>query len=528
MAKKAASKPKDTAKKKAVRAKKPKASADPAVPEVAKSHADNMPGVPVVMGAPVHVDPEFDIFNPAARERAERLVMELQHKADESQSTKKPRPGVFRTADKAKLLMWPFSSIVRQFICGSWGRPRNGVTMVVGDEGTGKSTLALCDAAHIMLNSHARVLILECEGKPMTSDRMLQCMHTDPVKAHAMLVNVTMDDGESLDQLIPKTERWLEMQRKGVKGPKGTWLVKPLPKEIPLHVIWDPISRLLTKAQAQGIVEWDTNAAGKKAEVGAGTNLGHSQYLAACSRVLPPMLKRHNASLTMVFSPSVKLSMNQHAAKMLQQMSEWKRTLTEMTWIGGKAPRGLVSQTLLMTVSSYITGPDKKTIVGKEIRVQGRKASHGQDGRFGKWVLDTVPIKAKAKFLPPPIQYGPGLEEMFAYAPQFGYSVDAKTGLAKLPKFNLAGLRPQQIHAAIHSNPAWVKEIGEALGITGYVHMVEDLNSGNFEEVDETEPVQLTAKEAEITGLTEPDDEVTDFSDDDAGDDEGLGGEDDT
>lgn len=514
--KKSSTKSKPAAKKVAAKRASKRGKADETsaaeAPASPVTDADVRLAVPVIMGTRDAIAaPKFSVFSQDSRERALRIMSALQEKANNSMSTRKPRPARLRTADKAKLLMHPFSSLVRQTVLGSWGTPRNGVTMIVGDEGTGKSTLALCDAAHVMLNTDARVLILECEGKPMTPDRMLQCMHTDPQKAAMMLANVLMDECKILTQLIPKTENWLKIQRDGIKGPKG-WLVEPLPDNIPLRVIWDPVSRLLTNAQAQGHVEWDETEKGKAAEVGQGTNLGHSQFLSACSRFLPNLMTKYNASLTMIFSPSVKISMNQNAAKALQQMSEWKRTLAEMTWIGGKAPRGLVSQILLMTLASYITAADKKTIIGKDIRVQSRKASHGQDGRFGRWTLNTTPLKPGVKVLPPPIDYGPGMEDVFALLPHYGFGIDAKTKLAKVSKLNIKGLTLSQIHSFVHSNPELVQQMGRELGIPGYVDLLEDIESGAYQACTG----EVSEKDAETLGVAAGSalDGDGDFSDD--------------
>lgn len=420
----------------------------------------------------------YDVLSDDAGKRTKQVVSALHEASEKSMLTKKPRPTRCMLASNVKQSLLDYSCLEQQWIMCCRGAPRGGFRMVVGDEATGKSTLMFTDMAHAMLKYNARCLYIECEGKPLASDRMMQCMNSDPQKALKLLRNITMETAESTAQIFPKTEKWAKLQREGIKE-KGKYVLEPLPAHIPLVVVWDPIGALMTKEQAAGHVIWDAAVEdSKKHEVGEGSNLTHAKFFWNLRRALPPFIRRYNMHVVAVFPAATGILMKQHEAKKYQQMSSWKETLMQMTWIGGKALRGLASSILCLTHDGSIINPTTKDIVRKVVKTMLRKNSYGPEGVLGVFHVDSELVPGGVTYLPPPIDFSPMLPDVLKRCNGLGFRMDDKSGLCRVEKFGWNGLPLRTVHSLLHNTEGAVEDIAKSIGIPGYADFISLTESG--------------------------------------------------
>lgn len=435
-----------------------------------------LPSAPTVPSETKAYGPELDLLSRTTQDRALELQGQLLKAA--ARRTTNPRPATFTTADRVQRECIPFSHFVMQYASDCYGYPKTGVVMVVGDTSCGKTTKVLSDAGHIMLTRNAPVLYMECEGidKMINQERMQRCMHTNPEIAKRMLANISIESPRSVDMLMPKMLDWAQLQRSGFKADDAAETQVPgLPRDIPLVIIIDPFSRLMSSAESDGNVIWDQAQKEKAHEPGTGSNFGHAKFASAFSRWLPAFCDRFGVLVIMVHHRTEKIDMS-GARRVMPNTPEWKTKLQHINYIGGKALEGVASFVIGMVSTELARDPETKENTGKVVRCRTIKQSHGQGERYVQWELRTSHMHdIPGKYMEPAIVYSRGMVEVLTSNGLLGFIYDTKTGLCRSKDLGFKGLTPQQADSLIHGSPEKLKMIGELLKIPGYYDPISTL-----------------------------------------------------
>lgn len=454
-----------SAKKKAV--SKPKAGTVEAPAESEQAQTND--AAPRVHGPVMRVTEELSILGDERASRGKGMQQRLVEAA--GRRTASPRPATFKSALQVQHTFLPLPHFQMQWMTDTYGYPSSGTVMLIGDPHCGKTTKVFSDIGHIMLERNAAVLYLSCEGaeKTMRRDRILRCLHTDPKIGIKLLDNIAIEMVYSVVQLMPKMESWAKLQREG----GGT--VDPLPKYIPLIIVIDPLSRLMSAAEAEGNIEWDKLGKESAHEPGTGSNFGHSKFANAFSRWLPSFSDRYNVLNFIVNQRTEKIDMSSNGSKATQNMSEWKKALYAYTCIGGKALEGVAALVILMTSTELVKDPLTDVIRGRRVRARVRKQSHGIAERMAMWELRMHHDQYdRDGYLDPPIDYADGFCAMLKENGLLGVNVGAD-GLVSSKDLGFRGFTPAQADRFIHANPETLTRLGKALGISGYVSLVDDV-----------------------------------------------------
>jgi hypothetical protein len=448
-------------------------SPDTAVPEVAEDMT-----VPRIHNASRSNAGEFDSVAQAEAGRARSVQEQLLEMA--SRRTSNPRPATYAQASTVKQTQLPHVHFLMQWLTDNYGYPGSGLVNFVGDTSCGKTTKMLTDAAHIMKERNAPLLYMSCEGKDktMSRDRMLRCMHSDPVIALQLLSNVSIEYTQSVLQLMPQMVNWAKVQREGCG--KGKNAAAGLPMSIPLLIIVDPFSRLLNAVESEGNVSWDKVGKEQRTEVGTQkVNLGHSKYAQHFCRWLQCFVDEYNVLVFVAHSRNADVDFDGSAARAVQGMSEWKSHLMRYKFLGMSAFESLAALTFIMTSLELIKDPfEKKLIVSKRVRCRLRKQSHGIGERLCSWELrmehKKFDLDQGKTYLDPPIHYSEGFCDMLQEQKLLGVRINEE-GLVSVGDLGLKGLTPLQVDLHLHRDKALINNLGIQLGINGYVNLVEDI-----------------------------------------------------
>jgi len=428
---------------------------------------------PRIHGPVKAVAPEFNILTQSEEGRARQVQAHLLDLSARRSSN--PRPATFAQASTVQLKQLPFPHFLMQWHADSFGYPASGLVNFVGDAGCGKTTKALSDAGHIMLERNSPVLYMSCEGKDktMSRDRMLRCMHSDPLTALKLLDNVSIEYTKSVLQLMPQLTNWAKVQRQGVPGKGG---IAGIPMDIPLIAIVDPFSRLMNAMESQGNIEWDKVGKEQRHEPGtAKMNLGHAKFASDFCRWLQGFVDEFNVLLFLCHSRTEDVDTSGAAARATQGMSEWKSKLVRYKFIGGSAFESLASMTYIMTSTETIKHPIKKIITGRRVRCRLKKQSHGVGERFCSWELRMEHGEFDTpEYLDPPIQYSEGLCDMLQEQKLLGTRI-GDDGLVTVADLGFRGLTPRHVDNYLHGHPELLTQLGRQLNINGYVNIVDEI-----------------------------------------------------
>lgn len=375
---------------------------------------------------------------------------------------KNPRPAVYTSAADFKQYRLPIGHPYLQYLMDNTGWSRNGIQQLIGMEGTGKTTKVLCDVGHIMLSENTPVLYLACEGmeKCMARERMMRCLHTDPEVAFKLLKAVHIEPCMVLNQLMPKLRNWA-----------ATWRNKTeLPKEVTLVGIIDPYSRLMNKNEAAGSVDWDKIAKEEAFEMGTGGNFDHAKFSAQFSRILQGFCALYNVCLFVVHQRTDKVDFS--AGPHMSHMPEWHKMLNYLSKIGGHALDGLAATTQVLVSTEKVRDPVLKTTTGKKVRVRILKQSHGADERTGWWELRTKHDDV-AGMLESPLSFGGAFCELLNAQSLFGMSI-SKEGMASCKELGQRALDPNVLGSVIANNEELMQRFYKATRISG-TYTIEDL-----------------------------------------------------
>jgi AAA domain len=415
----------------------------------------------------VQVPADLSYDSEAAADRARKACAALYEKA--SKRSTNPRPVSMTTAASIRREWLALPHFLPQWLVDSYGYPKSGLVMIVGDTQSGKSTRVLCDMAHIMKNYHAPALYLSCEGvdKTMLPERMLRCMDSNPERAYKLLQTLYVEYASSVVELQHRMRTWAEVQREGNAD------IDPVPMNIPLLIAIDPFSRLMSAVEAEGHIIWDKVGAETPHDLGTGSNMNHAKFAAEMTRWLKTFCDRYQVLVFIVHHRTSDVDFNQAKSRAMQNMSDHNKRLKSFKYLGGSAFEGLASMTIVMTSTDLVKDRQTDTISGRRVYARCYKQSHGASERYVSWELRMNHDQTdRDDFLEPPIQYSHGLVTMLKNEGYLGVTIN-DAGLVSSKELNLRCLTPAQFDAWLHSKPDIIKDLGNRMKIIGYYSIMD-------------------------------------------------------
>lgn len=452
----------DTAAKKVAKkaAKKAaKKTASNKAPKSAVEAAAALPGTFVPSKKPI------DLLDPKGL-RVVQDVVEHLHKAA---ARRKNKPVSFRTVDELQQEVLPYPHFNMQLATGSYGLLHGAQVNVIGPTGTGKSTLVYtCCGGNLLRGCPSLIVQGEGKGKIMSKSRMARCFNTDPAKAAIMLKACTFTVAHSLTQMAAEVEEWVKVMR-------SKW-----PPHLPLQVIIDPISKMLSPDEAAGFFDYGKNMdeENKKKFTATGekkSNLGHSKFHHDFARRLMVLTSEFNVNVWIIHHQNVKIEMQSGPAGKKIPMSPLMESLRNTTHNGGRATDQNVALQLVMVPYSEARDAEKQ-IRGGNVRVMVEKNSHGPRLRVFDFEIRWEHAKYdRPGYLDPAIHFNGHFAKWLAERKLMGMRVD--NNLYSSTRLGVNGLSADDMGALVWNNPALVCELGVAENIDGYSDVASSILS---------------------------------------------------
>lgn len=412
---------------------------------------------------------------------------------------KKNRSVVLQSAAEIRQSMLPAGHFHFQNLIGSFGIPEGKVIELIGDRGTGKTTLALSLAGLSAKSRGAYILYVGCENKNPDTKRLVRCFGPVRAEAERVAASAVVTDAFSFNQMWNTVATWVETMRGKHKaviedGKKAEAVSVPL--RIPLVVIVDPMSKLLDPQEEAGKLDYGDNLGETKMkkhkEVGEfGSRAAAATWLHEWCRVLPFFQKEHN--VTFIFTEHQNDQMVAPKGPAANLPKSW-HDLHNATHRGGRATGQHASIRIIMVKNGPHKGHGKDAPPsGDKISMRTEKQSYGPPNRQIWMELRSEFTRDNKFWVEPPIHFDQAFAEHMAKGSFCGTVVEG--GLYTSQRLGVYGESAEKLSSAFHADAALVKEAGQYLRLEGYVAYdtggegmnPPDLGTTNSEEEDDDE-----------------------------------------
>lgn len=421
-------------------------------------------------------------------------------------------------------------NIAMKWMLGSWGVPFPGVVEILGDGGTGKSTLAalMCSKPmmHPVASQRAMVLYISCEDKPLTVDRWERVFPVQRDLAAALARCVIMARATTL----------AEFERALIEGLQYIRIDLGHPMTAPIIVIGDPITALMSKKERAGLASFGSAAqaeeekkeeeekekdAKKKGKKSAGTDskfvsademtnkMAHAQWSALLARRLPHLLEEFQALLIVTKHQMCNVDMHYGSQQAQLQMSRKNAELQNTTALGGKALAQRELLTIILAKSGKFVQPVGNWVSGEKIAARVHKFSYGPSLRTMEWELRTEHLPFDTpEHLDPALHF----EQLFPFIMINGKYlgtrvVDRKISCNAGKGHVYAGLDYEDYYALLNNVPELEQLMAAELGFVGYQDVQALLLGDSNGQAEVGDPEDEDASEEEEDGAGEEDDQ---------------------
>lgn len=331
---------------------------------------------------------------------------------------------------------------------------------IIAQEGIGKTTLAFTLIGAFMRTSNAPCLFVNTEGEdklPVTN-RIMRCLDPRPEVAEKMLNVLEMQNAFELKETADDIEDWVKTTRAYLDENGG--------QDVPMVVVIDTLSKILSPGEAAGLIEKDEKKDAKKTtkakNLGEGSNLEFSKLVTEWCRRLIYMQQKYNLLLIPISHQNTKIDMSGFGSPMSAEASAGYNK----TKRGGKA----VDQNAAIQVTLKRTGFHKigTEVVGHKVQMRVVKSSIGPDNRILDYVLKTVYTEDELpETWEQPLDFSEGLANMFVDKKLLGTKVKMKRYTSE--ELGVEGLTARKFIQAFKERPDLVNRVGVILGIDGYI-----------------------------------------------------------
>ena len=420
-------------------------------------------GTTVMAAAAAQADTGKDI-PVISTNRATAMRKAMEYLNDGAGQSVRHRKSIFGTLGEQRKQHIPLPNIALQYLMGMYGIVYPGMMELIGDADTGKSTIAIELAGSAMLHLKAEVLLINCENKEVSQDRALLALHRNPEVAQKLINRVGIVKAFTLPQFEDVLRDWVLTMRE----------VQKLPLSIPLFVIVDPWSALMTKEEAIGEFQYlaRKEPGEKMRPTGEGTNLGHSQWAHKKGRKLPAFLDINNVFVLLVNHQTVDIDMSGNAS----YAPKYVKDANNANAIGGKAWKQRALLTIVLAVRGHALDADKKPI-GKRIIAKVHKNSYGPSYRT--IMYDHLVVhdeRDKDNYLDPALHFESGFCQMLAEKKVAGIRVNNDVYSIDFEDLKFGALSAADLFRFVQEHPPLRAHVAKVLNIAGYEDILKQLD----------------------------------------------------
>lgn len=388
---------------------------------------------------------------------------------------RKNRPADFKTMAEVRYDTALVNDIYFQYLLGRVGIPKPGLVELVGRTGIGKSTMAAFLVGQLLRYERAPALWFEGEGKPLSRSRVRRCLSNDPAEAERLMRAVTFKRVSTLKEFEEVFFTCVGVLRGFVSIGNKSVII---PKSTPITVVLDPFSKLLSDAEASGVVPFEKLQDADMKATGAGAgNPRHAKWASQFSRRLSFLMEEYNLIFIMTHHQTDKVMEAQAggtAAKRGPQPSESTIALRNVNKLGGRGFDQSASLILTMTDGPTVKDSSNKPR-GQEIYCQAYKHSYGPGQRRISWELrqEHGAFDIPGQYLDSALHFERFGVRWLATNKYLGIRVDAN--LYTCPALGLAAVDEDVLYRALHANHDVLNRLGLQLDIEGYNPAVDQI-----------------------------------------------------
>ena len=350
-----------------------------------------------------------------------------------------------------------------------WFRCRT-YTEVVGDEGLGKTTLALYFAG-MFLKVGAPVHMAHTEGKLPIKTQMMRGMSPDVAFSEGAYDELIVTKPKSIELWLTELNEILNSIRAtGAYRGKGKKLNKPVIKkdEEFLHIL-DTRSKLMAAEEAAGhyegySVHMTKAASAKHKSVSSVRPTSIAKEQTSVMRRLPYMCDDLGMTSIAMTHKNVRIDMGARpGAAKFAQFIDRRRPVTN----GGNAPKQNAGYRIAMSRIDQAAFDDTGREIGQRVFVHMTKNSFGSDtARSIQYTFRTVYTRDTPDYLQPAIELDECLVSMMVEMDILNTTVT--NGMFTCREFNAYGVSAKELSDIIHSSEENRQKLGSILGIQGY------------------------------------------------------------
>jgi len=342
----------------------------------------------------------------------------------------------------------PFKHFGLQLATRMKGLPSGKLYELIAKEGLGKSTLMFTLAGYGLTSSIPSIYV-ETENKLMLQPRIERCLHNNREMAHKMAGKIIMAQAFNLSQCWDTIRAEVDALRRKNR--------KVIPKPVPIFIVLDTFSKLLSNEEAVGRLTYgDFTDTKKFKESGEAANFGHAKFSHIWCRELPLWLREENCILFVVSHKNDKVDMSFGAM--------FASTKFDKTKIGGNAfNQNAAAQFMISRKGFY---KQSEETVGEILTITVVKNSYGPGNSeleynlINKHNSDTDTEQEMA------LDFDTGLANFLVEEKLLDLSILRKRYTS--PSLNLSNATATQFSEVFHQNTDLINFIGNKIQIAGY------------------------------------------------------------
>lgn len=392
---------------------------------------------------PFHILQDGDTVLEAAQEALEKLM-----------SRKKNRHMNLLSMQDVRQEMIPLPNMLFEWAFSTRGLYTGKMIDVIGGEHLGKTTMMYYLMGHFM-SLGIPCLYIETEGKPITDSWARRCLSTDRALSDKMLKALhVMLNVYSLDAMHEGMLNWLRIMREEAQ----------VPKTVPLVVVIDTLSKLMSNSEAAGVWNYGDYMDSKKhkpKDINTGQTMEHAKWRQDWCRRMAAIMSEYNASVFLVQHQNDKVDMGGTPSF----LSADQGALYNKRKTGGRATdQSTAFQVILGRVGMLKDSTQRN--VGTRIKLRVDKNSYGPNNRIVEYGLKNEGFADTESYQESPIDYRHALAALFADQKWWGTTVTSKRYSSNL--LGVRGADAESFVQAVESDPQRLQELKSELGIYGY------------------------------------------------------------
>jgi RecA/RadA recombinase len=383
------------------------------------------------------------------------IVAHTQEGVHALRSRKKNSSTTLKSMADIKPYLMEIDIFALQMILGIRGLRGRTVTEIIAQEGIGKTTLCFTLLGALMRSVQSPPLYINTEGenKLPNAKRIKRCLDRNPAVAEQMYNIIQIDNCYEVRQMTESIEDFAKATRQ--------YLDENGAKDVPIVVVVDTLSKLMSPTEAVGLLDSDSSKSSKAKALGEGSNFESAKLLHAWGRQLNAWFDKYNLVLISVSHQNQKIDMSGFGSPMSADVSAGYNK----TKRGGKAMDQNAALQLTLKRIGFHKNSQQEPI-GHKIEMRVVKSSVSPDNNTIQYALKTKDFLDTAEYQEPALDFTEGLANMFVEQKILGTKVLRKRYTSD--ELGVEGVTAMEFCEAFDKRPDLQHKVGVMLGIEGY------------------------------------------------------------